>query len=432
MPPQLLLLIPPTQVARRMSGQANPSACSGQFRSTIGSVILDNSDLEKFDEITEVIAAAEVADNIEQEAGSSDDAERTEQETAELLSSKSWGADLSFRELDAQYKDGDLVKPEIQRRYVWNRVEASKFIDSILLGLPIPSIFLAKAPDDKLLIVDGYQRIMTVHDYMRGKMTDTDTPFSLLNSKQITKQWRGKSFSQLPDEQQRRIKNTTIHCIIFATTSSTTADKAMYEIFERINTSGRSLVPQEIRNCIYQGSYNKSLISLNEFPAWRKLFGVEQVDARMRDTEFILRFFAFRNIDFRELEEKQVSLKALLNSEMSKNRELDADARAAHERQFKSVIEFVLLRFGEFAFQNYSDSLAGPSGKFSPPLFDALCASVDRALSQRIAIPDNLSERLEPLLKDQSFRDLLRIRTTNADRVVDRIERTYATLFVSQ
>ena len=80
----------------------------------------------------------------------------------DLFKISSWGADLSFRELIARYDDNELVKPELQRHYVWDRVEASRFIDSVLLGLPVPSIFLAKTHDEKLLIIDGYQRLMTV------------------------------------------------------------------------------------------------------------------------------------------------------------------------------------------------------------------------------------------------------------------------------
>ena len=83
-----------------------------------------------------------------------------------LFNISSWGADLSFRELISMYEEDELVKPELQRKYVWDKVEASRFIESILLGLPVPSIFLAQSGSQKL-IVDGYQRIMTVYDYMR-------------------------------------------------------------------------------------------------------------------------------------------------------------------------------------------------------------------------------------------------------------------------
>ena len=76
-----------------------------------------------------------------------------------LFNISSWGADLSFRELVSMYNDNELVKPELQRKYVWDKIEASRFIESILLGLPVPSIFLAQSGSQKL-IVDGYQRIM--------------------------------------------------------------------------------------------------------------------------------------------------------------------------------------------------------------------------------------------------------------------------------
>lgn len=85
----------------------------------------------------------------------------------DLFKIQSWGADLSFRELISRYDEDELIKPELQRHYVWDKSEASRFIDSILLGLPVPSVFLAKTKNEKLLIVDGYQRLMTVRDYVK-------------------------------------------------------------------------------------------------------------------------------------------------------------------------------------------------------------------------------------------------------------------------
>src|SRR5947208_2885405 len=84
----------------------------------------------------------------------------------DLYNIESWGADLSFRELITMYDEDELVKPELQRHYVWDKSEASRFIESLLLGLPVPSIFLAKQPDEKKLIIDGYQRIMSVYEYV--------------------------------------------------------------------------------------------------------------------------------------------------------------------------------------------------------------------------------------------------------------------------
>lgn len=99
---------------------------------------------------------------------------------------------------------------------MWNKNEASRFIDSVLLGLPVPSIFLAKTKDEKRLIVDGYQRIMTVYDYVqRGIFGGDGKSFTLSNSEIINKRWRGKTFQELQPEEKRRIRNFPIHAIGF-------------------------------------------------------------------------------------------------------------------------------------------------------------------------------------------------------------------------
>ena len=126
----------------------------------------------------------------------------------------SWGADLSFREIISMYQEDELIKPELQRKYVWDKTEASRFIESILMGLPVPSIFLAQSGSQKL-IVDGYQRIMTVYDYVRGVFSGDGRVFRLSNSERINIRWRNKSFQELSLDEQRRIRSTTIHAIIF-------------------------------------------------------------------------------------------------------------------------------------------------------------------------------------------------------------------------
>ena len=236
-----------------------------------------------------------------------------------LFKISSWGADLSFRELIQRYEDNELVKPELQRKYVWDKTEASRFIDSLLLGLPVPSIFLAKTPDEKLLIIDGYQRIMTVYDYVRGIFAGDNKVFKLSRSEKINPKWRGRAFSELTDTEQRKIRNTTIHAIIFLQQHPTGDDTSLYQVFERINTSGRTLMPQEIRNCVYQGSFNTLLFELNKLPNWRILFGSKDVDQRMRDIEFILRFFALNSPEFEAITQDNISLKKFLNQFMSIN-----------------------------------------------------------------------------------------------------------------
>ncbi len=271
-----------------------------------------------------------------------------------LFKISSWGADLSFRELIARYDDNELVKPELQRHYVWDRVEASRFIESVLLGLPVPSIFLAKTNDEKLLIIDGYQRIMTVRDFVKGAFSDDNSQFILSNSKKIHERWRGKSFAQLNEEDKRKIRNTTIHAIIFMQQHPSTDDTSLYQIFERINTGGRTLLPQEIRNCVYQGPLNTLLISLNEDRKWRALLGNPKRDSRMRDLELILRFFALSDSYILDNPSApyNISLKKYLNEYMG-NHNTDSVVVGLRSK-FERTIAFVNDAFGNAAFHNVS------------------------------------------------------------------------------
>ena len=189
----------------------------------------------------------------------------------DLYNINSWGADLSFREIISMYDEDELLKPELQRKYVWSKVEASRFIDSILLGLPVPSVFFAKEPNETMLIIDGFQRIMTVYDFVNGIFSGDGKIFRLSNTGNINERWKGKAFRELSIEEQRRIRNTTIHAIIFEQKHPKN-DTGMFQIFERINTGGRTLKAQEIRNCIYQGRCNNLLIKINYICLFDYLF----------------------------------------------------------------------------------------------------------------------------------------------------------------
>lgn len=355
-----------------------------------------------------------------------------------LFKISSWGADLSFRELIARYDDDELVKPEIQRNYVWDRVEASRFIDSVLLGLPLPSIFLAKTSNEKLLIIDGYQRLMTIRDFVKGIFTADNTVFSLSSSNKIHERWRGKTFIQLSPEEQRKIRNSTIHAIIFMQQKEMTNDEqkditkeapkdtSLYQIFERINTSGRSLLPQEIRNCVYQGPFNSLLIELNKLTKWRKLIGNEKPDSRMRDLELILRFFALSD-DFILKSEKapyNISLKKYLNEFMdSKNKpKYIPDLR----EKFITTLDFVQAKFGESAFHNISPS--DPTKlvpNLSSTVFDAIMISGWQMaqLDSAKAVPgEKLQQRKLELLKNEDYQKILSQETMRSQNIRKRVE----------
>lgn len=348
-----------------------------------------------------------------------------------LFRISSWGADLSFRELIQRYDDNELVKPELQRHYVWDRTEASRFVDSLLLGLPVPSIFLAKTEDERLLIIDGYQRIMTVRDFVRGIFTRDEKVFRLSRSEKINEKWRGKAFSELSDTEQRRIKNTTIHAIIFVQQSPADDDTSLFQVFERINTSGRTLMAQEIRNCVAQGPFNSLLFELNTYPKWRELFGLEEPDSRMRDMEFILRFFALNSSMYREDNKERLSLKKFLDLFMKRHRRIAEEKRSSYTERFYRAIDFVYDTFGDCAYHNVSPS--DPNKlvkKFSPTIFDSITIAADIALQTGgYKISDQPETARRNLLADEDFRFAITKETMSRTCIDRRIRMACSELF---
>ncbi len=348
----------------------------------------------------------------------------------DLFKISSWGADLSFRELIDRYDDNELLKPELQRKYVWDKTEASRFIDSLLLGLPVPSIFLAKTSDERMLIVDGYQRIMTVYDFVRGIYSGDGKVFKLSRSGKINSRWRGRAFSELGDIEQRKIRNTTIHAIIFVQDHPSDTDTSLYQVFERINTSGRTLMPQEIRNCVYQGPFNDLLIELNRSDDWRGLFGGEE-DSRMRDMEFILRFFALDPSETRAIDKERISLKKHLNQFMKRSSGLECGRIDALRNKFLGAMSLVLNTWGMSAFHNISPS--DPSrlvNKFSPTIFDSISIATAVALENRFDLTRGDPERnRRRLLQDPAYRSAISKETMTKDSITRRVELATQYLF---
>lgn len=351
----------------------------------------------------------------------------------DLYNINSWGADLSFRELITMYEEDELLKPELQRYYVWEKPEASRFIESILLGLPVPSIFLANTLDDKKLIIDGYQRIMTIFDYVNAGIWRKDEKvFRLSNTSKINEKFRNKSFKELDPKDQRKIKSTTIHAIIFEQKAPNDNDTSLYQVFERINTGGRALMPQEIRNCVNQGLFNNLLFELNNNDDWRRLFGKEEVDSRMRDMEFILRFLALDTNFIKFNESSMISLKKYLNEFMGASNSQSPDIVDERREKFKYVMSFINEHIGENAFYNISGGDENKIRKrFYPTIFDAICPAV--AIAHRHFgedIPtDNLEAKRLALLKDVEFKKYSSEGTMQISHIHGRINKALNYLF---
>lgn len=367
---------------------------------------------------------------------------KEEQETYSddsLFNISSFGTDLSFRELISMYDEGDLEKPELQRHYVWDKKEASRFIDSILLGLPVPSIFLAKTEDDRRLIVDGYQRVMTVYDYVkRGIFGGDGKSFDLSKSEVINERWRGKTFKELSDAEQRKIRNTPIHAIVFEQKEPKDDDSGMYQIFERINTSGRSLKPQEIRNCVNHGEFNQLLMKLNENQTWRLLYSQTNtnIDPRMADVELILRLFAFSFISkMEEINANQINLVKYLNCFMKRNKDFSIISKEECLDIFNNLIVFFMKTFDLNLFRNGKRDTSNTFSfvkKINPAIFDSVCAATVFCYKQnKLSDFENqsLSDKYIELLENNDYQKVISQRTTNTENIKARINLATSILY---
>jgi hypothetical protein len=248
---------------------------------------------------------------------------------------------------------------------------------------------------------------MTVNDYVKGIWSGDNSVFTLSNIPgKINHRWKGKAFTQLSESEQRKIKTTTIHAIIFEQKKPKDDDTSLYQIFERINTSGKTLMPQEIRNCVYQGNLNSLLFQLNKDTNWRLLFGNLKEDSRMRDLEFILRFFALKSDKIKDSKKGNISLKKVLNEFMGAKENNEPNVVLKLGNEFTNSILAIKNQFSENAFFNVqSNDLSTIRKRFYPTVYDSIIIATSIALSRGVDtnIADE-SRRLE-LLRDPKFRE---------------------------
>ena len=213
--------------------------------------------------------------------------------------------DLSVQTLDEQWRNKQLVLPEIQREYVWDNGKASRLIESLLLNIPIPVLYFAETEEAKYEIFDGHQRVLSIVNFLGGVYA--------LTGLAVLREYRGMRFLELPEREQRFLKMRTLRTILISIDSHPTMK---FEIYERLNTGSISLNAQELRNSIYRGSFNKLLHSLANNHSFRSLIGTKSPRKRMVDEEAILRFFAMRA----KIGTYRTPLKKFLNDYMSEMR----------------------------------------------------------------------------------------------------------------
>lgn len=214
---------------------------------------------------------------------------------------KSERMDMSFGEIINMYKDKEIIiSPEYQRAFRWDEQRQSDFIESILLGIPFPSIFVATNADGKWELIDGLQRVSTVLAFFNELKDENGKSYPKNGLKlvegSLIKGLKGVTIDTLPLEYKLQIKRTPCRVEIILKESEF---KMRYELFKRLNTGGEGLSRQEIRNCIFRGldsRYSNFVAELSNNKIFREIINIStQNEEMMYYEELVLRYLTLKN-----------------------------------------------------------------------------------------------------------------------------------------
>jgi hypothetical protein len=303
----------------------------------------------------------------------------------------SYGADYTVDTLINRLKSDAFYVPQFQRRFVWSQRHASRFIESLLMGLPIPGIFLYKEPKtNRHLVVDGQQRLRTLQYFYDGVFMERK--FRLVG---VSDEWNNKAFSDLSASDKLKLDDSTIHATIFRQDEPADSQKSLYFVFERINSGGIRLSPQEIRNCINDGPLLNCIRETNQDSHWREIFGPKP-NARLKDQELILRFLAMRERAAKYTRPMRDFLNEFADDYESASQDILDNLKSS----FIHTIKVVWDAKGRAAFR--------PSRALNAAVFEGVMLGVAASLEKRgwdqPPDPQEIREAYDRLLNDSTFK----------------------------
>ena len=323
----------------------------------------------------------------------------------------SYPADFTLQGLYDKWKESNIQIPPFQRQYVWKLAQASRLVESFLLGLPVPGIFFYKEKETgNLVVIDGQQRLKSVFSFFEGEFPESKEPFRL---REVQEKWKGKMFSELAKHERQRLKDSVLRATIVDQLDPKD-NSSIFHIFERLNTGGTSLRPQEVRNCIHSGPFNDLLMELNREKSWRRIIGTERPDKRMRDIELILRFLAL----VRAGDAYYKPMKNFLNDFMKVNRYAKPAGLSAFHGLFEKTVKTVVSCLGKKPFHIRVGLNAAA--------YD--CVMTGFALTKK-EVPSDIKTRYRRLLNNETFQALVSSGTTDIEAVKRRISLARKTLF---
>ena len=282
------------------------------------------------------------------------------------------------------------LRPEYQRRLVWSQKKKSLFIESLLMNIPVPPVFLYESDLSRYEVMDGQQRLNAIVEFYDNELK--------LSGLQTWAVLNGLTYSQCPPRIKSGLDRRRISANVLLAESASTQQEMSFvrrTVFERLNTGGQQLNAQELRNSLYSGPFNDLLIRLAgnrlfdriwEIPPYEEhyrknegfissVLAENKLFQRMTYCEIILRFFAFRN-------PKSIrgSVRSMLDRCMEENRNVDAPRLLEFETSFENALKVCFEIFGDRTFRIPDKK---NSWKLSQPLFDGVMVAVDSLIAHK-------------------------------------------------
>lgn len=315
--------------------------------------------------------------------------------------------DFTVSTINEYINNQHIAIPNFQRGYVWNRIQASRLIESLIIQCPIPVIYLSQNNDETLSVIDGNQRLTSISLYLNDGFPLT----GLATYPELD----GLTFSELDPRFQRHIINRTIRCIAIL---KETHPQIKFDVFERLNTGSVRLNPQELRHGIYNGTLMTKVEELAKASLFKRLTSTTN-DNRMKGDELVLRYFTL--IERIDVYEKPMSV--FLNKYAEENRFMSENKVSSLTTNFESNLNKCHFLYGDLAFKTFDENRKRP--KANTALYEAQMLSMNTVNPSLEAIDgidkEEVINKLEQLLRNSEFYDTITKATTDKNVLNKRV-----------
>jgi hypothetical protein len=338
--------------------------------------------------------------------------EQEEDEVSLSYDIATYPSDFTLSGIAKMWLDKDIAIPDFQREFVWSIRQSSLLIDSFLSGLPVPPVFFYVDDENKNLVIDGQQRILSIVFFFEGyfgkESTQGKRQVFRLTGLGEKSPYYNKTYEELSESDRRKIRQAVLRAVNIRQISPSDHGTSAFHIFERLNTGGTPLKPQEIRNVVFRGEFNKMLKNANKDACWRRILGKPFLDKHQKDIEILLRVFSLVGTSANY----EKPMKEFLNGAMKKHRDGTSKKATSFFDTFPKMTKIVADRLGDNPFH-----LRGP---LNVSALDSVCSVLIENCSTVDA--EKLAERYEALKTDKEFNEHTSYNTTDSKTVEARIK----------